>query len=121
MYVYISVASETGHVAVSFLQLREYNYIDIDGDPFPGEVNIDGRYTNYIIYRTNETQTLEIPFEGRAVFTKDKLVLVRRETLDIYMLLKHLKKRILLYLKQVILLSEKSVMVVITIPISFGI
>jgi hypothetical protein len=76
MFVYISIASKTGHVAVSFLQLNE------DGDE--DKISAGKRCTDCKIYRAGEARVLEIPFQGRAAFTKDKLVLIGLTTLEIY-------------------------------------
>jgi hypothetical protein len=109
IFVYISVASETGHVAVSFLQT------DKRGDPFEnsskfdqftkfkihrkndtkeekeqqhcneeGKETLDNNYSTCRIYQGNQGHVLEKPFQGRAAFTKNRLILIGQYTLDIY-------------------------------------
>jgi hypothetical protein len=109
IFVYISVASETGHVAVSFLQTDE------KGDPFEnsskfdqftkfkihqkndtkeekeqqhcneeGKETLDNNYSTCRIYQGNQGHVLEKPFQGRAAFTKNRLILIGQYTLDIY-------------------------------------
>ncbi|KAI8880984.1 hypothetical protein K501DRAFT_335006 [Backusella circina FSU 941] len=113
IYVYISVASETGYVAVSFLQMTKKGMIikkssSVDGhmefkvyrkndsedeegqkdekdeDEDKDEETLDKRFTNCRVYRGDENEVLEIPFQGRAVFTKDRLILFDRWILDVY-------------------------------------
>jgi hypothetical protein len=98
--IYISVASKTGHVAVSLLNM------DTSGETFKEDSEFDkfakfklhrrngseeeqGQYLDRMnntcrIYRGNEDGTLEKPFQGRAVFTKNRMVLIGRWTLDVY-------------------------------------
>jgi hypothetical protein len=99
---YISVASETGIVALSFLQMDEFgetieNGLWLHGYKFRNEnknkVNqdedwkegtLDRDYITCRIYRENQDDILEMPFQGRAAFTRDGLVLIGQWTLDIY-------------------------------------
>ncbi|KAI8880959.1 hypothetical protein K501DRAFT_335048 [Backusella circina FSU 941] len=136
--VYISVASETGHVAISFLQMngvgeaikkrslfdkyKKYNIFrkkeeeeeddddddDDDDDEDEDEENgeneqtnekegeavakeeeeeeetLDKKFTNCKIYRENESKAVEMPLQGKATFTKNRLLLVGRWVLEVY-------------------------------------
>jgi hypothetical protein len=108
IFVYISVASETGHVAISFLQMDAFGgtikdsfqfdqstkfkiYRNNDNKKeqeqeqprFLGKETLDKNYTTCRIYRENQ-DVVEKPLQGRATFTKDRLVLFGKWALDVY-------------------------------------